>query len=122
MTKTEAGRRVLTLPDFAVSMLRRRRLSVGSDLVFPNRNGDPMEPANFRRTWREARGEKWAEVEPRAFRRAVATLITREKDSMAAAAQLGHRGGDSVTWKHYIERETLAPDSSATLGKFRRAE
>lgn len=120
--KTATSVRQLKLPDFAVSMLRRRRIAGGSDLVFPNKHGDPLEPANFHRLWRDARGEKWASVEPRAFRRAVATLITREKDSMAAAAQLGHSGGDSVTWKHYIERENLAPDSSIALGKFRRAE
>lgn len=120
--KTATSVRTLKLPEFAVSMLRRRRIAAASDLVFPNKFGGPLEPANFHRLWRDARGEKWGFVEPRAFRRAVATLITREKDSMAGAAQLGHSGGDSVTWKHYIERETLAPDSSAALGQFRRAD
>lgn len=47
--KSESGKRVLTLPLFGVELLRRRKVTVAGDLVFPNRNGDPMEPANFRR-------------------------------------------------------------------------
>lgn len=117
--KSAAGVRVLTLPDFAVSMLRRRKLAASSGLVFANRNGEPWEPANFRRLWREVRGEEWAHVEPRSFRKAVATLIERESGSIAASLQLGH-SSDAVTRKHYIERNTLAPDATGVLGRFAR--
>ncbi len=121
--KTESGVRALALAlsDFAVSMLRRRQLAGSSDLVFPARGGGPWEPSNFRRVWREVRGEKWEHVEPRAFRKAVATLIERESGSLVASQQLGH-ASDAVTRKHYIEANHVAPDSRAALDRFRAAE
>jgi integrase len=112
--KSESGKRVLTLPLFGVELLRRRKSKAEVDLVFPNRDGNPMEPANFRRLWREARGDVWAPVKPSSFRKAVATLIERESDSLTASRQLGH-SSDSVTKKHYIERNRNAPDSSLIL-------
>lgn len=112
--KSESGKRVLTLPLFGVELLRRRKAMATGDLVFPNRNGDPMEPANFRRLWREARGEAWEAVKPSSFRKAVATLIERESGSLIASRQLGH-SSDAITKKHYIERNKLAPDSSLIL-------
>jgi integrase len=112
--KSESGKRVLTLPLFGVELLRRRKATVTGDLVFPNRNGDPMEPANFRRLWREARGDVWAAVKPSSFRKAVATLIERESGSLIASRQLGH-SSDAITKKHYIERNRNAPDSSLIL-------
>lgn len=112
--KSESGKRVLTLPLFGVELLRRRKSGASADLVFPNRNGDPMEPANFRRLWREARGETWEAVKPSSFRKAVATLIEREASSLTASRQLGH-SSDTITKKHYIERNQIAPDSSLIL-------
>lgn len=114
--KSESGKRVLTLPLFGVETLRRRKAKAkGGDLVFPNRDGNPMEPANFRRLWREARGDGvWASVKPSAFRKAVATVIERESGSLIASRQLGH-SSDAVTKKHYIERDQHAPDSSHIL-------
>jgi len=114
--KSESGKRVLTLPLFGIETLRRRKSKAkGVDLVFPNRDGNPIEPANFRRLWREARGDgAWAEVKPSAFRKAVATVIERESGSLIASRQLGH-SSDAVTKKHYIERNQHAPDSSHIL-------
>ncbi|HCF98948.1 MAG TPA: site-specific integrase [Chloroflexi bacterium] len=112
--KSESGKRVLTLPLFGVELLRHRKSSVDGDLVFPNRNGDAMEPANFRRLWREARGDTWDAVKPSSFRKAVATLIERESGSLIASRQLGH-SSDTITKKHYIERNRNAPDSSLIL-------
>jgi len=112
--KSESGKRVLTLPLFGLELLRRRKREANGDLVFPNRNGDPMEPANFRRLWREARGERWEAVKPSSFRKAVATLIERESGSLIASQQLGH-SSDAITKKHYIERNRFAPDSSVIL-------
>ncbi|MDJ0321692.1 site-specific integrase [Pseudarthrobacter sp. PS3-L1] len=114
--KSESGKRVLTLPLFGVELIRRRKASVKGDLIFPNRNGDPMEPANFRRLWREARGDVWEAVKPSSFRKAVATLIERESGSLIASKQLGH-SSDAITKKHYIERDRNAPDSSLILEK-----
>ena len=112
--KSESGKRVLTLPLFGVELLRHRKSSVDGDLVFPNRNGDPVEPANFRRLWRDARGDTWEAVKPSSFRKAVATLIERESGSLIASRQLGH-SSDTITKKHYIERNRNAPDSSLIL-------
>jgi integrase len=112
--KSESGKRVLILPLFGVELLRRRKATAAGDLIFPNRNGDPMEPANFRRLWREARGETWEAVKPSSFRKAVATLIERESGSLIASRQLGH-SSDAITKKHYIERNRNAPDSSLIL-------
>lgn len=117
--KSEHGDRVMYLPAFALSMLRERKIAAPDKrgLVFTNRLGGVMEPANFSRLWVAARGEEWAWVEPRAFRKAVATLIERESDSIVASKQLGH-SSDEVTRKHYIERNKLAPDSRAVLDQF----
>lgn len=112
--KSESGKRVLRLPMFGIEILLRRKSQVAGDLVFPNRNGYPMEPANFRRLWREARGEVWAHVKPSSFRKAVATMIEREAGSLVASQQLGH-GSDAITKKFYIERNQHAPDSSLIL-------
>jgi len=112
--KSESGKRVLKLPLFGIEVLRRRKSGANGDLIFPNRKGEPMEPANFRRLWREARGEKWEAVKPSSFRKAVATLIERESGSLIASRQLGH-SSDAITKKHYIERNQNAPDSSLIL-------
>jgi integrase len=118
--KSESGKRVLRLPLFAMEILHRRKtVSGGVDLIFPNRNGEPMEPANFRRLWREARGDVWASVKPSSFRKAVATLIERESGSLIASRQLGH-SSDVITRKHYIERDRNAPDSSLILEQMHR--
>jgi len=117
--KTEGSERVLRIPEFVASVLRRRRLKAnGNDLVFPNRNGDLREPANLNRIWRQARGDRWDWVTPKSFRAAVATIIDRESDSRHAASQLGHTN-DSVTRKHYIERDLRATDNTAILERFR---
>lgn len=117
--KSEHGDRVLQLPVFALTMLRTRKMAAPDKrgLVFTNRLGGVMEPANFSRLWVQARGEKWAWVEPRSFRKAVATLIEREADSIVASKQLGH-SSDEVTRRHYIERNKLAPDSRIVLDQF----
>lgn len=115
--KSESGKRVLTLPMFGIEILRRRKAAENGDLIFPNRDGNPMEPANFRRLWREARGELWAQVKPSSFRKAVATMIERESGSLIASRQLGH-SSDAITKKHYIERDRNAPDSSLILERF----
>ena len=74
-----------------------------------------MEPANFRRLWRDIRGEAWAHVQPRSFRTAVATLVAREAGSQAAADQLGH-SSTVITEKHYIARDSAPVDNTAFMG------
>lgn len=112
--KSEAGERTLMVPDFVWPMLARRKLAAKGVMVFPNRFGSWLEPANVNTLWREACGAEWAGVKQRDFRTAVATLIARESGAGAAAGQLGH-SSENVTRKHYIERERKTQDNTAVL-------
>lgn len=120
-TKTAAGYRTVHLPGFAVRALEE----LGADdwkaddetLVFPNRKGNPRELQNFGRIWRQARGTTFAWVTPATFRKVVATIIAEEVDADQAGRQLGHVPGSNVTELHYIDRPSLAPDSSPILDR-----
>lgn len=120
--KTDTSIRRIRVPGFVVSVLRRRYLkSGGNDIVFPNAKGSWREPANLRRLWKNARGEEFDWVTPKTFRAAVATIIDREADSLSAASQLGH-SSDSVTRKHYIEKDRTVTDNRDILTRFREAK
>lgn len=107
-TKSDAGYRTVILPCFAVDMLLGRKVAATANLhdaIFPSRRGTWLPPNNVRRQWREARkdsGLDW--VTPHTFRKTVATLLDREADTNAAAAQLGHakRGHH----RHLLHRES----------------
>lgn len=118
--KSAAGERDLVLPRFAVEALLQHRdradRTDGDALVFPARGGGPIEPGNFRRLWREVRGETWAHVTPRSFRTAVATLIARQAGSEAGAGQLGH-ASVAVTEKHYIQKDKILVDNTVHLAE-----
>lgn len=117
-TKSDAGYRTLALPRFAVEVLRRRHdngTAAPEDPVLPSRRGTWLSPHNVRRQWRQVRAETGLEwVTPHTFRKTVATLLDREADAKAAAAQLGH-GSEEITNEFYIEKAHLAPDMSAVL-------
>jgi integrase len=55
-------------------------------------------------------------VTPRAFRKAVATLVAEALGSRAAQDQLGH-SSDAVTRKHYIEKTHEGPDVAELLDR-----
>lgn len=56
-TKCSAGERTLDLLDFALSMLRRRKLaSGGRGPVFPDSRGGWRDPSHTSRDFRKARG------------------------------------------------------------------
>ena len=114
--KTASSVRTLVLPAFVRPMLSRRKLSKIVEWVFPSANGTPRWPENVRAQWRDAvKGTDVAWVGPHDLRKAVATALGTE----AAMAQLGH-SAPSVTDKHYVEKQTLRPDQSATLEKLGR--
>ncbi|WP_433524079.1 tyrosine-type recombinase/integrase [Nocardia pseudovaccinii] len=135
--KSDAGYRVVALPEFTTRMLKRLRADplhgrmcqvkalreVGGSvvevedkvpLVFPGRGGVLRDPHNFNRTWRDARGTLYKDVTQYTFRKTVATLIAEASDSKTAAKQLGH-SREGVTERHYIVSPEQAPDSSAVL-------
>ncbi|WP_298440651.1 tyrosine-type recombinase/integrase [Gordonia sp. (in: high G+C Gram-positive bacteria)] len=119
-TKTDAGHRELTLPAFGERVVRdrfkTRRLGVLDNLIFPSDDDHYLPVAALQREWRHLReAAGYPDVEFRAIRRSVATLIANGAGIDAAAAQLGH-AGTAVTEKHYVEhRAAVAPDLTSLL-------
>jgi integrase len=94
-TKTNAGRRTVPLPKFAVELLeqRRGRAYLGEQaMVFPSTAGAWRDPDNFRARWRKARDELGVpDVTSHSFRKTLATLIDDEGLSARIGADhLGH--------------------------------
>jgi integrase len=108
----------LTLPSFALSVLRRRKLAAKGDMVFTSTGGGLWLQSAFSKSWVRARGKEWAWVKPSSFRKIVATMIERESGSVAASRQLGHVN-DSITKLHYIAPDQAAVDSKVVLERFR---
>ena len=119
-TKTDAGFRIVVLPNFASDVLLRRRQTVVSntlDAVFASRNGTWLSPNNVRRQWRQARADTGLEwVTPHTFRKTVATILDKEGKAEAATPQLGH-ANEEVTKDYYIAKATTAPDVTEVLEK-----
>ncbi|MGW5312965.1 tyrosine-type recombinase/integrase [Nocardia thailandica] len=121
-TKSDAGFRTVLVPGFAAEALRRVRahpVPSELDLVFPNRDGGIWDPHNFGRLWRQARGEQFAWVTAKTFRKTVASLIAEEYGLAAAARQLGH-ANETVTRRHYVDQPSTAPDFTAALDRLHR--
>lgn len=117
MPKSAHGFRVVTLPEWARdALLRQRERGLPFDLVFPTYKGTPRRPGNMNRSWRAIRGDDYAWVVPRTFRKTTGTEIDREHGADAAAKQLGHSSPD-VTRAHYINRAHEAGDYTETLEK-----
>lgn len=119
--KGDAAHVAHTLPQHALDVLTRRRItSTGNahDVVFPTAAGTLWDQNNVRKTLRKAlepAGLSW--ITPHELRRTVATEVDRAHGTRAAADTLGH-ADESVTRRHYIQRETIAPDVRATLDEF----
>jgi integrase len=107
-TKTDAGKRTISLPRFAVSaLIERRNLPFLGEqsVIFPSTAGTLRDPNNFGRLWRTVRDELGApEVTTHSFRKTVATLIDDEGLSARIGAdQLGHTKV-SMTQDRYMSR------------------
>jgi integrase len=107
-TKTDAGKRTMLLPRFAVSaLIARRNLPVIGEqaVIFPSTTGTLRDPNNFGRRWRTVRDELGVpEVTTHSFRKTVATLIDDEGLSARIGAdQLGHTKV-SMTQDRYMSR------------------
>ncbi|WP_280272628.1 tyrosine-type recombinase/integrase [Nocardia wallacei] len=116
--KTDAGYRVVVLPQFTIDTLKQ----LGADKwdpddespIFPSRRGNWRDPHNFGRTWRAARGTTYAWVTPKTYRKTALTTVAELFGPEQAKRQAGHRSS-STTEEHYIDRPALAPDSTAAL-------
>lgn len=121
--KTASGHRTIVLPRFAVETLLRLQVNAegnAHDVVFPSSSGTLRDPHNLRRQWRDARTEGgFGWVTPHVFRKTVATIVSRERSTEDAAAQLGH-SGTAVTTEHYVQRASIAPDVSDVLQQLGR--
>lgn len=119
--KSDASKRTIALPPFAVDVLMRRRIEQRRNhynAVFATRNGTWHQVGNIERRWRTIRadtGFDW--VTPHTFRKTVATLIDRLVDSDTAARVLGH-SSDAITKEFYIEKDRTTPDVTHILQFF----
>ena len=81
-TKSEAGKRTIPLPRFAISALvaRRQLPFLGEQpMIFPSTRGTLRDPGDLSRVWRGVREDLGVpEVTSRSFRKTVATLIDDE--------------------------------------------
>lgn len=120
--KTSHSRRVLTLPSWAVDMLRRRYKAAMAENrglaspVFPDVNGNLRDPSNTRRALREARGsERFGWVTSHVFRKTAATIMDEAGLSARQIADhLGH-SRPSITQDTYMGRGVSSPDAAAAL-------
>lgn len=117
--KSDASVRTLVLPDFAVTVLRRRMRTTTREnpieAVFPTRNGTWQQVNNVERRWRQIRkdtGLDW--VTPHTFRKTVATLISERVDTETASQQLGH-SSPAITREFYISKPAIAADVAHVL-------
>jgi integrase len=120
-TKSEAGRRTLPLPRFAVEMLiARRDLPYFGEqtMIFPSTAGTIRDPNNFNTRWRRARDELGVpEVTTHSFRKSLATLIDDEGLSARIGADhLGHTNV-SMTQDRYMSRGRVHPQVADLLDR-----
>jgi integrase len=123
--KSDASVRTVVLPDFAVSVLRRRRGTTranSSDAVFPTRNGTWQQVNDVERRWRQIRkdtGLDW--VTPHTFRKTVATLISERVNAETASQQLRH-SSPAITREFYISKPAIAADVAHVLEELADAD
>ena len=94
--KTDAGNRSVILPQFVMSMLKRRRKEPhpsNDGVIFPSSAGTLRDPDNFNQQWRKVRELLGVpDVSSHSFRKALATLLDDASLSARVGAdQLGHR-------------------------------
>lgn len=111
--------RVLSLPSWAVSMLKhrfaRRDLHARSPAVFPAPLGGLRDPSNTQADLRQAFEAAGFEITSHALRKTVATLMDESGLSARAGAdQLGH-SKPSMTADKYWGRKALVTGAAAVL-------
>lgn len=104
----EDGERLIPLPSWAVTMLKRRRLAIGAGVepVFPDSLGNWRDPANVRRIWREVQAESEHEgFVSHTLRKTVATFLDdADVSARKISDQLGH-SKVSMTQDRYLGRK-----------------
>jgi integrase len=112
------GERLVPLPGWAVTMLKRRRAAIGTEVepVFPDSLGGWRDPSNVRRVWREVRDD--AEMEglvSHTLRKTVASFLDDAHVSTRKISdQLGH-AKVSMTQDRYLGRRLTDRQTSDVL-------
>lgn len=115
--KSEAGDRVLALPQWATAMLLRRRVeSGGAWPVFPDSLGGWRDPSNLGRVLRECRdaaGFSW--VTSHVFRQTVLTVLDDEGLSARTIANVAGHSDPTMTQRNYMARRVASDRAAAML-------
>ncbi len=112
------GERLVPLPSWAVTMLKRRRLAIGPGVepVFPDSLGGWRDPANVRRVWRQVRDD--AELDglvSHTLRKTVASFLDDSNVSARKISdQLGH-SKISMTQDSYLGRRLTDRETAEVL-------
>ncbi|MFC9765784.1 tyrosine recombinase XerC [Rhodococcus jostii] len=111
--------RTLALPDFAVTMLRARKLAAPPNehhVIFPSKAGTIRDADALNVQWRRVRAAldlNW--VTAHTFRRTVASLLDESKlGARITADQLGH-ASPSMTMDKYMSRGKIRHQVAAVL-------
>lgn len=120
-TKSEAGKRTIPLPRFAISALveRRKLPFLGEQpMIFPSMRGMLRDPGDLSRLWRAVREDLGVpEVTSHSFRKTVATLIDDGGLSARIGAdQLGH-AKVSMTQDRYMSRGRVHTEVAELLDR-----
>jgi integrase len=116
----KSGERMIPLPSWAVTMLKRRRLAIASEVqaVFPDSLGGWRDPSNVRRVWRQVRDE--AEMEglvSHMLRKTVASFLDdADVSTRKISDQLGH-SKISMTQDRYLGRKLTDRQTADVLEK-----
>src|SRR6185312_13348928 len=114
------GERLIPLPSWAVTMLKRRRLAIGPGVepVFPDSLGAWRDPSNVRKVWRQVQAE--AEIEgfvSHTLRKTVASFLDDAAVSTRKISdQLGH-SKVSMTLDRYLGRKLTDRETADALEK-----
>jgi integrase len=104
----KGGERVIPLPSWAMTMLKRRRLAITSEVqaVFPDSLGGWRDPSNVRRVWRQVRDEAQMEgLVSHMLRKTVASFLDdADVSTRKISDQLGH-AKISMTQDRYLGRK-----------------
>lgn len=114
--KSAGSLQTIPLPEFVVSSLGK--VQELSEWVFPSTSGGLWDPSNFRKEWRrQVAGSGFEWVTPHTVRATVATQVAKAGSLADASALLGH-SSESMTLKHYVEKDHAAPNVSGLLEVF----
>jgi integrase len=117
--KSKAGWRIIELPNWAITMLKRRQAEQEPNqwqAVFTSPLGHLRDPSNTQADLRDVFDRiKYPDVTSHTFRRTVATLMDEAGLSARAAAdQLGH-AKVSMTQDHYFGRKRAKTGAAGVL-------